>query len=293
MIFIWIILILIITIIMLDQVIQRMYRFEVKVNHINPQRYEIPFEEINIPLANDKRLYAWWMPALPEKPTLILVHGWGRNLARMLPYIEALHPLGYNLIAFDARGHGSSSPEKHASVGTFSEDILSVIDYLQATYPTYARHIGVIGLSIGGGAAINAASWDERIDGVVTVGAISHPFEIINLEFQKRRIPEFIARMIYRYTSLRFRIDFDKIAPVNNIPNAKTDILLIHGSDDETVPLAQAKALQAAAKTDHIRLWVIQGKGHSNCHTEDRFWETIAAFFDSLLLEPVRSQSDQ
>jgi len=276
-------------IIILDQVIQRMYRFDVKVNHITPKRYEIPFEEIYIPLANDKRLYAWWMPASSEKPTLILVHGWGRNLARLLPYIEALHPLKYNLIAFDARGHGSSSPEKHASVGTFSEDILSVIDYLQDTYPAYSRHIGVIGLSIGGGAAINAASWDDRIAGIVTVGAISHPFEIINLEFQKRHIPEFIARFIYRYTALRFKINFDKIAPINNIPNANTDILLIHGADDETVPLVQAQALQAAAKPDHIRLWVIPEKGHSDCHTDDQFWEVITTFFDSLILEPDRS----
>ena len=43
---------------------------------------------------------------------------------------------------------------------------------------------------------------------------------------------------------LRFGIDFNRIAPVNNIHNAEADILLIHGDKDVTIPLAQGQALE-------------------------------------------------
>jgi len=286
MIFVWILLVIILLIVALDQLIERMYHYERKLHHITPGKYNLPFDEIRIPAAKGGQLYAWWIPAAPEAPTLVLVHGWGRNLARMMPYIRALHPLGYNLLAFDARNHGSSSPVKRPTVSTFSEDVLSAVDFLTASGLTSSDDIGVIGLSIGGGAAINAAAWNQRLRAVITVGALSHPIEVMKLEFQKRNIPDFIPWLLFGYMRLRFGLNFDKIAPVNNIKNVNADILLIHGREDETIPLAQGQALDAAATAGKTHLWIVPGKGHSNCNTHPQFWERVGAFLESAL--PLR-----
>ncbi len=279
----WIIIALILFIFSADMLIERMYRYEIKTHRITPKKFKIPFEEIHIPSVKDSQLYGWWIPSSPAAPTLILVHGWGRNLARMMPYIEKLHPLGYNLLAFDARNHGSSSPVKHPTVGTFSEDILAVVDFLIKTKLTSSDSIGVLGLSIGGGAAINAAGWENRIKSVVTIGALSHPVAVMNYEFQKRHIPNIIAKAILGYMRLRFRLDFDKIAPVKNITQADASILLIHGDEDETIPLAQGQALAEAGDPTQTRLWVVPGKGHSNCHNHPQFWEKVNMFLQETL----------
>ncbi len=281
--FFWILLVPLLLIFSIDQLIERMYRYEIKTHHITPEEFEIPFEEIHIPSVKDSQLYGWWIPSSPDAPTLILLHGWGRNLARVMPYIEKLHPLGYNLLAFDARNHGSSSAIKHPTVGTFSEDILTVVDFLVKTGLTSSDNIGILGLSIGGGAAINAAGWDDRIKSVVTVGALSHPVAVMNYEFQKRHIPNIIAKAILGYMRLRFRLDFDKIAPVKNIAQANAAILLIHGDEDETVPLAQGQALEEAGNPALTRLWIVPGKGHSNCHNHPQFWEKVNTFFHETL----------
>jgi len=278
MIFLWISIVVIILVFSLNQLIERMYRYEKEKHRNTPEKYQIPFDELRIPASVDAYLYGWWIPASPDAPTLILVHGWGRNLARMMLYIEKLHPMGYNLLAFDARNHGTSSPVKHPTVATFSEDILAAVDFVAKSGLTSSHSIGVIGLSVGGGAAINAASGDQRIKSVITVGAISHPVEVMNFEFQKRRVPRFVAAILITCMRFRFRLDFDKIAPVNNIPNAEAEIFIIHGDHDETIPLKQSRALEAAGKKEKTHLWIVPGKGHSDCNTHPQFWEEVSAF---------------
>lgn len=281
--FFWILFVPILLIFSIDQLIDRMYRYEKKTHLVTPEKYKILFDEIRIPSVKDTQLYGWWIPTSPDAPTLILLHGWGRNLARMMPYIQKLHPLGYNLLTFDARNHGSSSPEKHPTVGSFSEDTLAAVDFLAKSDLTSSDSIGVLGLSIGGGAAINAAGWDARINSVVTVGAISHPVAVMNYEFQKRHIPNSMAKVILGYMRLRFRLDFDKIAPVKNITQTNAAFLLIHGDEDETVPLAQGQALAEAGNPTQTSLWVVPGKGHSNCHNHPKFWEKVDTFLQATL----------
>ncbi len=283
--FFWIFIVLILLIISIDQLIERMYRYEKKIHHVTPEKYKLSYDEIRIPSVKDSQLYGWWIPASPDAPTLILLHGWGRNLARVMPYIRKLHPLGYNLLAFDARNHGSSTAVKHPTVGTFSEDILAAVDFLDKTGMTSSDSIGILGLSIGGGAAINAAGWDDRIKSVVTIGALSHPVAVMNYEFQKRHIPKFIAKAILVYMRFRFRLDFDKIAPVKNIIQTNAAILLIHGDEDETVPLAQGQTLAEAGNPTQTRLWIVPGKGHSNCHNHPQFWEIVETFLHETLFK--------
>jgi pimeloyl-ACP methyl ester carboxylesterase len=282
-IFIWIAGIAILLIFALDQLVERMYRNEKKPARITPQKYDIPFDEIHIPAKDGGQLYGWWIPTSPHAPTLILIHGWGRNLSRMIPTIRALHPLGYNLLAFDARNHGGSSPIRRPTVWTFSEDALAAVDFISRSDLVSSRELGILGLSIGGGAAINTAGRDKRVKSIITVGALSHPIEVMNLEFQKRNIPLFIARFLFWYIQLRFRINFDKIAPVNNISRAEADILLIHGDQDETVPLAQGQSLAAAGNPQKSQLWVVPGKGHSDCDSHPQFWEKVEAFLQVTL----------
>ena len=135
----------------------------------------------------------------------------------------------------------------------------------------------MIGLSIGGGASIAAAGQDKRIQATVTVGAISHPVELMKAHFAQRHIPGFVAAALFVYMRLRFGIDYERIAPINHIPHANGKILIVHGENDETVPLAQGRAL-AAANPTNAALWVVPAKGHSDCHFAPDFWEKVDAF---------------
>jgi uncharacterized protein len=264
----------------LDALIDRMYAYKIEPHRLTPEKYGISFDEVRIPAADGGALYGWWLASAPAAPTLVLLHGWGRNLARVLPYIQSLHPLGYNLLAFDARNHGSSTPIRHPTVGTFAQDVVAAIAFLNQRGVT---QIGLVGLSVGGGAVINAAGWQKQIRAVVTVGAISHPVALMKYEFSKRHVPGFLASFLLNYMRRRYGLDFDAIAPLNNIAQAEADFLIVHGENDQVVPLSHGQALAAAGIPGRTRLWAVPEKGHSDCHHHPQFWETVNTFLQKTL----------
>lgn len=117
----------------------------------------------------------------------------------------------------------------------------------------------------------------------LTVGAISHPVAVMNYEFRKRHIPAFVASFLLAYMRRRYGLDFDAIAPLNNLPKSKADFLIVHGERDETIPLEQAQALHAAGSPDKTRQWIVPNKGHSDCNTHPQFWEQVGAFLQESL----------
>ena len=264
------------------------YKFKKEENKYTPFKYGFDFEEIKIPTKNDKHLYGWWIPSdnpnNEKKPTIILVHGWSRNVDRTMAFIKKLHPAGYNLLAFDSRCHGKSDDDKFSSMVKFMEDIRATIDYSENLQSVDKNKIGVLGLSIGGAGSIYASSLDKRIKSVVTVGAFSHPSRVMEIEFKKRIIPRFpFVWFIFKYMEYRIGAKFDNIAPVNNIAKTNAGVFLIHGVDDATVPISHADELFKAGDPEKVKLWKVEGQGHSDCNHHPEFWDKVLSFYkDSL-----------
>lgn len=273
---IWLIIGLVLVVLLLDRVIERMYAYEVKPPRRTPAKYDIPFENLRLPLENGQTLAAWWIPGRADAPALVLVHGWGRNRERMQRYIQHLHPLGYNLLAFDARAHGESDPTPHPTIWTFTEDTRAAIRWLETQHPNMP--IGIIGLSIGGGAAINAASQLPQVRAVVTVGAVGHPGQLMDQQMAEHHLPAILRRALLTFMRWRYGLDFKTIAPVNNIQRVSAQCLLIHGMQDDVVPLAQVQALLDNAPAGRAERWLVPEKGHSDCCTHPDFWPRVDAF---------------
>jgi len=264
------------------------YKFKKEPNKYTPAKYGFGFEEIAIPTKNDKNLYGWWVPAEnpnnEDKPTIILIHGWSRNVDRVMAFIKKLHPAGYNLLAFDSRCHGKSDDDKFSSMVKFTEDIRAAIDYSEKLPNVDINRVGVLGLSIGGAASIYAAALDKRIKSVVTGGSFSHPSRVMEIEFKKRKIPQFpFVWFIFKYMEFRIGAKFDDIAPVNNIAKTNASIFLIHGIDDATAPVSHADELYKAGNPDKVKLWKVKGKGHSDCNHHPEFWGKVLSFYEDSL----------
>ncbi len=274
----WLLVGVVLAVLVFDKLIERMYQYPIIVAQQTPAQDDIAFTTVRIPAEGGGELVAWWIPGQEGKPALVLVHGWSRNRERMLPHIQQLHREGYHLLAFDARNHGESSPFTPPSVWSFTQDTCAAVRWLEQEHPEAAGQIGILGLSIGGGAAINAAALCPQIRAVVTVGAIGHPIDTMRWEMAKRGIPNWLMEIIFAFMQWRYRINFDEIAPVNHIGRAQARFLLIHGDQDETVALEQAHKLHRAARPERAALWVVTGKGHSDCCTHPEFWPRVKEF---------------
>jgi pimeloyl-ACP methyl ester carboxylesterase len=245
-----------------------------------PASLGVAFEDVRFPTANGRTLHGWWIPAAATpRATVILVHGWGRNCERMLPYVAMLHPAGYALLAFDARGHGDSERDGHSSMKKFSEDVRAAVGWLVRRGDVDAGRIAVVGLSIGGSAAIHAAAQEARIRAVATVGAFAHPRDaMLEMGFATPLLAP--ARpLLFRFMEWRVGARLDELAPERRIASAAARMLVIHGENDAVVPVAHARRLAAA--DPRAELWVVPGRGHSDVHLEPGFPERLLAFLDA------------
>lgn len=246
--------------------------------HRVPENLPFTVEEIKIPLPDGRHLYGWWIFSGNDLPTLIFAHGWGRNVQRMLPYLKKFCCKGFNLLAFDARGHGNSDPDKYSNLVKFADDITACMNFVQHNRKTENPDFYLIGLSIGGAGSIYAAAHDHRIKKVVTVGAFAHPASVMKNQFKTYHIPYYpFIWIMFVYLKLFQDFDLNQVAPERHIAKAKASFLLVHGEQDKTVPAEEARRLSRAAGTS-AQCWIIPGRGHSDCHLENGFWEKVIHF---------------
>ena len=261
----------------------KMYALKPNKHDDTPETLGLNFEEVRFATENNKTLYGWWIPVVRDEnqaPTIVLVHGWSRNLGRMHRYIQHLHPLNYNLLAFDARHHGSSDEDNHASMYKFGRDVKAAVQYTLSRDVDHDR-IGVLGLSIGGAGSTYAAAIEPAIKAVVTVGAPAHPVDVMQHEFKKHHIPAFFRWLILKQIEIKIGVKYEHFAPINSIAKADASFLVIHGEDDDVVLPSQGEKLNTAARPGQCEYWSISGRGHSNCHHESGFWERVDKFFKS------------
>lgn len=277
MIYLYVLLALLAVSALLFFLIYKGFKTPVNPHSLIPDDLGLKIQEVHFPSVKGKDIYGWKVESNPNLPTLILVHGWGRNVERMTPYMRKLCCRGFNMLAFDARGHGNSHQDGHVTMLKFAEDIASAKEFLLQDKKQINKEISLIGLSIGGAASILAASFDEQIRKVVTVGAFAHPLVVMRKQLSDRHIPYFpFTWLFFKFVKKRTGLNFEDIAPENNIGKAKADFLLIHGIEDTVVPIEQARRLKQAQP--NAELWEIPARGHSNCHLEPGFWDKVGDF---------------
>ncbi len=250
-----------------------------------PADLGMPFADVWFPTESAHRLHGWWVPVdSARRPAAILVHGWGRNVERMLPYVAMLHPVGYHLLAFDARNHGASDGDRHVSMKKFSEDIRAAVAYLGSRADVDGERIAVVGLSIGGSAAIHAAAHEPRIRAVVTVGSFAHPRDaMLRLGLGSPWLAPAMP-LTFRFIEWRVGARLDELAPERHVGRVAGPLLLIHGEGDAIVPAENAARL-ARASGGRGEVWRIPGRGHSDPHLEPGFAERVAGFLSAALGE--------
>ena len=136
--------------------------------------------------------------------------------------------------------------------------------------------IGLIGHSVGAGAALLAASRRPDVAAVVSVSAFSHPAAMMRRWLTTKRIPERpVGRYILDYVQRTIGHRFDDIAPVNTIARVRCPVLLVHGADDDVVPLEDAHQIFAARAHDAVELLVLGGDHDSFADLEQHMEQLI------------------
>lgn len=246
-----------------------------------------PCRELRLPTGNGKQLFAWLGEAAPGAPAIVIMHGWGGNAEMMLPLATPLFRAGYTVLLVDARCHGRSDMDSFASLPRFAEDIQAAVAWLAQQLPTPPAGIGVLGHSVGAGAALLAASKDARIAAVASLAAFAHPGNMMRRWLGGRGIPYFpLGAYILAYVQRTIGHRFDAIAPRQTISALTCPVLLMHGEADATVPVAEAHAIFAGRRHERVELRILPGNHEEAADLEAATGHLLAFFAEHLAAAP-------
>ena len=138
-------------------------------------------------------------------------------------------------------------------------DLESAIDYLVELGWVDPERVGCMGWSQGGYISAFAGLHSQKFKAVSVGAGISdwYTYHISN------DIPDFTTHYLSG-SPFRDRELYDKTAPIRNIAEASTPMLIQHGSDDRRVPLSNAMELYRGLKEVGVpvELFVYPGFGH-------------------------------
>ena len=220
----------------------------------------LSWRAVRLPTANGKSLFGWFIAAGERAPALVVMHGWGGNAEMMLPLAAPLQARGFALLLIDARCHGQSDGDSFASLPRFAEDIDAALAWLAGQPEVDAQRLGVIGHSVGAGAALLVASRRHDLRAVVSLAAFAHPAAMMRRWLASMRIPYWpFGAYILAYVQRVIGYRFDDIAPRRSMARTTCPVLVVHGLEDDTVPVDEAREIYAARPSDAVELLLVPG----------------------------------
>ena len=265
----------------LPRILARMFAPPQRASEQSPIDLGLPEEQVWLRSVNGTRLHGWFIPVEGTAPAIVVLHGWGGNAALMLPLAPHLHKAGYHALFLDARNHGFSEHDRFMSMPRFAEDLDVATEWLDA-HPEVTS-VGVIGHSVGAGAAILCASRGNGLAAVVSVSSFSHPGEM--MREQMSRIPAPLLDLLLSYIQRLIGYRFDDFAPRRRIQSVAAPIMLVHGDSDDVVPMQSLEELSAARPDAEVL--IVKGGGHSDLAPFDPYVPQIIGFLDRRLKTTV------
>lgn len=217
-----------------------------------------------LPGPDGSQLFAWYLPppagTPAPAPAAALLHGWGGNASHLLPAAQALHRAGYAVLLPEARNHGRSSPASHSSLPRFAQDLDAALDWLATQPGVDPARLVALGHSVGAAATLLVAARRPGLAAAVSVSAFAHPEWVMRRWLAARHVPYWpLGWLVNRYVERVIGARFDDIAPLATLGQAQCPVLLLHGVQDGTVPLADAQALIARKGHRDARLLTLPG----------------------------------
>ena len=194
---------------------------------------------ISLKTTAGEEIDAFYYPASPGKPTIFYCHGNAEDIGQGLDLYQEWQRMGFGVLACEYPGYGHSTGT--ATESSCQRAVQAAWEHLIASGVKPAA-IVIVGRSVGGGPSTWLAST------VQPAGlALIAPFT-----------------SVYR---VAFRLP---IYPRDRFPNLKrirtmpTPLLVLHGENDEVIPVSHGRKLVEASPAKDKRFSMVIGAGHND-----------------------------
>jgi alpha-beta hydrolase superfamily lysophospholipase len=217
--------------------------------------------------AIDGLAYTLWLPAVPARGGIVIVHGADSCKESHHDFARAALPLGLAAIAFDQRGHGES---EGLIGGGALDDIGLIASVLREALGDGGAPLALRGSSMGGYLCCRAA---PAVGAAAVVAICPAPGEGLRRGLSSGRfgfgcdVPGFDAFLAGE--------DLDTVVPALTMP-----LLLMHAEGDEQVPVQYSRELATLARHPDSRLVAVPGGHHRSVQHDEELQAVSLRFIE-------------
>ena len=254
-------------IVLWTQLEKRFVFFPVAELLYTPNDVNLDYEDVRIKTSDGLTLQGWFIPGKPGTDiTWLWFHGNGGNNGHRISELAlAHHRTGVNIFIFDYRGYGESegSPSEK---GTHL-DSRAAMEYLVSRPDVDKERIVFMGNSLGAALSVELALTQPPMAMILV-----SPFASVR-DMAKLTLP-------FPPVGWLVRNHYDNVVRIRQL---NAPLLVLHGDEDDLVPISQGRKLYEAANQPK-RFQTLDGAAHNNTHevNPDQFWGAINEFLAGL-----------
>jgi len=236
-----------------------------------PKNWGYKYDDVDFKSKDGTALHGWFVPAPGKKAkaTVVFSHGNAGSIGHHLGFVMWFVDAGYNVLTYDYRGFGQSGGKVDRR--GMLDDVRAAFDYVSKRPDVNAQRLVSYGHSLGGAKSL-AALAEAPVKGlraVITDAAFS----------------SYLAMAQTMAGQVGANLVTDEWAPKDSIQNiAPVPLLIVHGSRDEVVPVAQGRLLFKAAREPKTLFEVKDGHhGDSLVCNHGAYRTKVLAWLDAVL----------
>ncbi len=236
----------------------------------------LPHRPVSFRSDDGLTLRGWLFPraaASAPRGLLVYLHGHSDNRQLSIHAARRFTPLGFDVLAYDSRAHGQSEG-RYCTFG-----LRERVDLLRALDAVGASSAGVIGSSLGGAVALQAAAADERIRWVVAHAPFCDLATAIadRAALVRRELLERLKREAERQAGLCIA----EISTLEAAGRVQVPVLLVHGRHDRETPPAHSARIHDVLRGPRQLKWF--EAAHADVMRRPEVWATIERWVLALL----------
>ncbi len=217
----------------------------------SPMEYGLTgFEEIKLRTSDAFALVAWYSPPVLDKPTIVYFHGNAGHIGDRSTKLAHFQKEGWGIMAVSYRGYGNSEGTP-SETGLF-EDARTGLNYIIKSRNIPVEKVALYGESLGSGVAVQMATEFPGLKAVI-------------LEAPYTSVADRAAEL-YPYIPARTLLK-DHFNSLEKIRNVKAPVMIIHGTEDLTIPVHHGQAIFGHAN-EPKKAYFLPGIGHTDFNVE-------------------------
>jgi alpha-beta hydrolase superfamily lysophospholipase len=245
-------------------------------------------EEVQVASVDGFTLKGWFFrSSRPGAESVILLHGQADTRRGMLGIAAFLLRAGYHVLIPDARGHGDNGGMVASYGFRETTDVSRWTNWLESNAKSDCTY--GVGVSMGAAILLQSLPTEPGMCAAVAESPFSSFREIGvyrtgSLLGATTLLPQAFVAAGFAYARMRYGVNFDRVSPEDSIALSRTPVLLIHGTADTNIPIAESRIIRQRRPKD-TELWEIQGAHHVGCYT------TAGAEYETRILAWFRNSA--